>query len=82
MQSAEVTIFEMATRPRISPPRVATAVMTSGTPCPAASGAMRCTRRPTSRPPSAGRKMTAAGPMDASRPAMVPKKSRCTAASE
>jgi hypothetical protein len=41
-----------ATRGLIIPPRTATAAITSGTPCPLASRAKKCTRRPTVRPPT------------------------------
>ena len=82
MLSAEAMIFTTATRPLICPPRVATAVITSGTPWPPASGANRWTSGPTIRPPSAGRKMTADGPSAPKTAATGPKKNLLTAASE
>ena len=54
--TADAVIFTAAVRRRITPPRSATASITSGIPWPRASGAKRRITRPATRPPSAGRK--------------------------
>lgn len=59
----------VTTRFRMRPPWLASAVITSGTPCPLASGANLVTSGPTSSPPSAGRRTRLAGPKTPSHPA-------------
>ena len=64
MVSAEATVLTRITTGRIRPPVVSMAVMTSGTPCPLASGAKKCTSGPTMRPPMMGRTNTYQPPRD------------------
>ena len=54
IEMAEANAFTATTRARITPPRSATAAITSGTPWPLASRAKNQIRGPTSRPPIAG----------------------------
>jgi len=54
MQMLDASAFTSVTRGLMRPPRMATASMTSGTPCPLASRANRYTMGPTSAPPTAG----------------------------
>jgi len=61
MQSAEASVLTSAMRGRITPPRSATASITSGTPCPRASRAKNHTSGPTISPPNAGIKISSAG---------------------
>ena len=67
--SEDAMTFTLTTRLRMWPPRVASAVMTSGTPCPLASRANRDTSGPTMSPPSAGSSTSCA----------VPKRSKASA---
>ena len=60
--SDDAITFTVTTRFRIRPPLVASAVMTSGTPCPLASRAKKCTSGPTHKPPRAGSSTSCAGP--------------------
>jgi hypothetical protein len=57
MQTAEASDFTMGTCGRIRPPSLLTAYITSGTPCPRASGAKLVIRKVTIRPPTTGTTM-------------------------
>ena len=58
MQSADASALTTGTCGRIRPPNSATASITSGTPCPRASGAKRATSGPYSNPPAIGASAT------------------------
>ena len=68
----EAMTFTPTTRVRILPPRVAKAVITSGTPCPFASLAKRWINGPTNNPPMAGSSTMPAAPKMLSADSMSP----------
>ncbi len=65
MVSADASDLTSATCAPMRPPRCATASMTSGTPCPRASGANRCTSGPYTSPATTGTASTKNGPAQA-----------------
>ena len=73
MVSDEAITLTATTRLRMLPPRVASAVITSGTPCPFASRAKRWTIGPTISPPNAGNRTSWAGPNRSRNPATGPR---------
>ena len=73
MVSDAATTLTATIRLRTCPPRVASAVITSGTPCPFASGANRWTSIPTRSPPIAGSSTSRAGPNHSSSAATGPR---------